>query len=258
MYSMIYLKSEREIAQMRAAGRIVAEAFELLKETIRPGVVLSELDRVTEEFLRKAGALPLYKGYRGSRENYPPFPAVICTAVNDEICHGIPNERVLQEGDIVGVDIGLRYGHYCSDACVTYAVGQISEQAQRLLDVAQECLALGISVAEPTSHLHDIGKVIERHAHAQGYSVVEDLTGHGIGRSLHEVPSVFHTRRPGRGMKLRPGMVFTIEPMINVGTHRHRTLADGWTEVTSDGLLSAQFEHTIAITPNGPEVLTRL
>ncbi len=258
MYSMISLKSKRELDEMRAAGRIVAETYERLREAIRPSVTLRELDELAAKYMRSQSAEPLYQGYRGSKELYPPFPGNICTSVNDEICHGIPDWRWLREGDIIGVDIGLRYGHFCADACVTYAVGPISPEAQRLLDIAQESLRLGIEAALPDGHLHDIGSAVERYAKTQKVAVVRELTGHGIGRSLHEVPTVFHVRRPGRGLRLRPGMTFTIEPMINLGTHRHITLPDGWTQVTADGSLSAQFEHTIAITSNGPEILTAL
>lgn len=258
MYSMISLKSKRDLDEMRAAGRIVAETFERLRELIQPGVTLRELDEAAAAQMRRQGAEPLYKGYRGSKELYPPFPGNICTSVNDEICHGFPDWRWLREGDIVGVDIGLRYGHFCADACMTYAVGTISAEAQRLLAIAQESLRVGIEAAQPNAHLHDIGCAVERYAKSEQVAVVRDLTGHGIGRSLHEIPTVFHVRRPGRGLRLRPGMTFTVEPMINLGTHRHITLPDGWTQVTADGSLSAQFEHTIAITANGPEILTAL
>ena len=255
---MIELKSPREIARMRDAGRIVAETFQVLDRAIRPGMTLRELDQLAEDYLRSQGAEPLYQGYRGSAGINPPFPGVTCTSVNHEICHGIPDGRVLKEGDIVGVDVGLKYKGYCGDACFTYAVGPISEEAQRLLDITQECLRLGIEVAQAGHYLHEIGAAIQDYATEQGVSVVRDLTGHGVGKRLHEPPSVFHIRQPGRGPRLRPGMVFTVEPMINLGTWQRRTLADGWTEVTTDGSLSAQFEHTIAITEHGPEILTRL
>jgi methionyl aminopeptidase len=181
---------------------------------------------------------------------------VTCTSVNNEICHGIPDKRVLREGDIVGIDVGLRYRGYCGDACVTYAVGQVSDQARRLMDVSLECMWRGIAAAEAGGFLNDIGAAIEDYAHANGFSVVRDLTGHGVGKRLHEPPSVLHVRQAGRGPRLRPGMVFTVEPMINAGTHERRTLRDGWTEVTVDGSLSSQFEHTVAITDHGPEILT--
>lgn len=258
MFFMIELKSPREIEKMRAAGRIVAETYEILAEAIQPGVSLRELDRLAENFLRSQGAEPLYKGYRGSAEANPPFPGVICASVNEEVCHGLPDGRRLHKGDIVSIDIGLRYRGYCGDACVTYPVGEISPQAQRLLEIARESLRVGIEAAQPSNHLHDIGATIEAYARPFKVGIVRDRVGHGIGKKLHEAPSVVHVRQSGRGPKLRPGMVFTIEPMINLGTHRLRTLDDGWTDVTADGSLSAQFEHTVAITENGSEILTRL
>jgi methionyl aminopeptidase len=255
-HQMIELKSARELAYMRDAGQIVAEVYSALNTAVKPGAVLRDLDRLAEQVLRKHGAEPLYKGYKGSSGVNTPFPGVTCTSINNEICHGIPDKRVLKEGDIVGIDVGLRYKGYCSDACVTYAVGQISDGAKRLMEVSLECLWQGISAAQAGGYLNDIGAKIEDYAHLQGFSVVRDLTGHGVGKRLHEAPSVLHVRQAGRGPRLRAGMVFTIEPMINVGTHERRTLADGWTEVTADGSLSSQFEHTIAITDNGPEILS--
>jgi methionyl aminopeptidase len=254
----IPLKNRRALKRMRAAGRIVAETFAVLGEQIKPGVSLVELDRLAEQYLRSRGATPLYKGYRGNPPNHPPFPGVICTSVNHEICHGLPNERVLQAGDIVGIDIGLRYDGYCGDACVTYGVGAISRDAERLLRVTQECLNVGIQAAQAGQPLNEIGRAIEAYAHAQDVSVVREWGGHGLGKALHEPPSVSHVREAQPGPRLRPGMVFTIEPMINAGTYVWRLLDDGWTVVTADGSLSAQFEHTIAITKNGPEILTTL
>jgi methionyl aminopeptidase len=258
MYYMIELKSPREIAKMRAAGRIVAEIYEVLAEAIQPGVRLRELDRIAEKYLRSHGAEPLYKGYRGSAGQNPPFPGVICTSVNEEICHGLPNNRVLREGDIVSIDVGLKYQGYCGDSCVTFPVGEIAPETQRLLDVARESLRVGIEAAQAGNYLNAIGAAIEEYARPHRVSVVRDRVGHGIGKKLHEAPSVVHVRQPGRGPKLRPGMVFTVEPMINLGTYRLKTLDDGWTDVTADGALSAQFEHTIAITENGPDILTKL
>ncbi len=254
----IIYKTPAEIAKLRSAGRLVAETFAMLQEHVQPGATLRDLDRLAEEFIVRHGAQSLYKGYRGSQANHPPFPGVICASVNQEICHGLPNGRVLKEGDIIGVDIGLRYKGYCGDACVTFAVGEISPEAQRLLEVTQKALAVGIAVARPGARLYDIGAAIQDYVESQGMSVVPEWGGHGIGRQLHEPPSVSHTRMPERGPLLRPGMVFTIEPMVNLGKPEWRLLRDGWTVVTQDGSLSAQFEHTIAITPNGPEVLTRL
>jgi methionyl aminopeptidase len=254
----IPLKRPQDIERMRVSGRLVAEIFAMLAEQVKPGVRLCELDRLVEEMLKKHGATPLYKGYRGNPPTHPPFPGVICASVNNEVCHGLPDERILNEGDIVGIDIGLKYRGYCGDSCVTYAVGQVSPQTQRLLQIAQECLRVGVEAAHFGNHLNDIGMDIHNYADTQHVSVVREWGGHGVGRSLHEPPSVSHVRQPGRGPKLKPGMVFTIEPMINLGTHEWVLLEDGWTVVTKDGALSAQFEHTVAITKNGPEILTRL
>ncbi len=252
------LKNHKAIARMRESGRLVAECFQLLEENIRPGVSLRELDQITEALIRERGAKPLYKGYRGSGKDHPPFPGVICASVNQEICHGLPNGRFLKEGDIIAIDIGLKYKGYCGDACYTFPVGRISPRAQRLLDVTQECLRVGIEAAQPDGYLNDIGRAINDYADSQGVSVVVEWGGHGIGRSLHESPSVSHVRQKGQGMKLRPGMVFTIEPMINLGQPDWVLLKDGWTVVTTDGSLSAQYEHTLAITQQGPQILTKL
>ncbi|MBI4771662.1 MAG: type I methionyl aminopeptidase [Chloroflexi bacterium] len=253
---MIPLKGPGAIARMRESGRLVAEVFELLGRNVQPGVTLKELDNRVAAHLKQRGAQALYKGYRGNPADHPPFPGVICASVNEEICHGLPDGRTLKEGDIVGIDIGLRYGDYCGDACVTFAVGQISPQAARLLEVTRECLRLGIEAARPGGYLHDIGAAIQRYANRQGCSVVREWGGHGIGKQLHEEPSVPHVRVRGRGVQLRPGMVFTIEPMINAGRPAWLLLDDGWTVITKDGSLSAQFEHTIAITAHGAEILT--
>ncbi|MCA9969160.1 MAG: type I methionyl aminopeptidase [Anaerolineales bacterium] len=249
-------KNARALARMRTAGQMVADCFALLREAIRPGANIRVLDQMVESFIRDNGAEPLYKGYQGSNADHPPFPGVICASVNHEICHGLPNDRFLKEGDIIGIDIGLKYQGFCGDACVTFPVGQISPQAQRLLDVTKQALYVGIDAARPGADLYDIGRAINAFADAHGVSVVHEWGGHGIGRALHESPSVSHIRQNGRGPKLRPGMTFTIEPMINLGTHKWLLLPDGWTVITQDGKLSAQFEHTIAITQNGAEILT--
>lgn len=254
----IPLKSRTALKQLRAAGRIVAETFAVLAEHIKPGVTLRELDHIAEDYITRRGASPLYKGYRGNPPSHPPFPGVICASVNREICHGLPNGRVLQEGDIVGIDIGLRYNGYCGDACVTYGVGQISPAAEQLLEVSRNCLRVGIEAAQGGRRLNEIGRAIESYALAHNMSVVREWGGHGLGKNLHEPPSVSHVWEAQPGPRLRPGMVFTIEPMINTGVHEWILLDDGWTVVTADGSLSAQFEHTIAITNNGPEILTVL
>jgi len=252
----IQLKNQKEIAALREAGRLVAQAFAQLEAAIRPGVKLRDLDSLTADFLLRRGAKPLYQGYRGRPPTRPPFPGVICASINDEVCHGLPNGRALRDGDIVGIDIGLSLNGYCGDACVTYRVGRIKPEAQKLLDVTQECLRRGIEAAQPGRRLTDIGAAIQDYAESMGFSVVREWGGHGLGRSLHEDPSVPHIGPAGKGPKLRPGMVFTIEPMINAGQAEWKLLDDGWTVVTTDGKLSAQFEHTIAITDHGPEILS--
>ena len=252
----IILKKPAEIAAMRESGRLVAQAFELLRNAIHPGVRLRDLDEQVAAFLEQKGAQPLYKNYRGNPPNHPPFPGVICASVNNEVCHGLPDDRILKEGDIVGIDIGLKYKAYCGDSCVTYAVGQAGPPARRLLDATQECLRRGIAAAKPGRYLSDIGGVIQAYAESQGYNVVREWGGHGIGQKLHEAPSVPHTGPAGQGPRMRPGMVFTIEPMINAGRPDWKLLKDGWTVVTIDGSLSAQFEHTVAITEHGPQILS--
>lgn len=250
-------KNSKAISRMRDAGRLVAECFAILKENIQPGVSLTVLDKLVEDYIAEQGAQTLYKGYQGSAAEHPPFPGVICASVNHEICHGLPDSRILKEGDIIGIDIGLKYRGYCGDACYTFPVGNVSPQAERLMAVGKEALRVGIDAAQPGGYLNDIGKAIEDYADTQGVTVVHEWGGHGIGRALHEPPSVSHIRQSTKGPKLRPGMTFTIEPMINAGTHEWFLLNDGWTVVTADGALSVQYEHTIAITRSGPQILTR-
>lgn len=252
------LKNRKALERMRVSGRMVAECFALLGESVKPGVSLRVLDQLVEAQIAKQGATPLYKGYQGSSAEHPPFPGVICASVNHEICHGLPDDRILKEGDIIGIDIGLRYKGYCGDACVTFPVGKVSRRSERLLEVGEECLRVGIEAAQSGGYLNDIGRAINDYADTQNVSVVREWGGHGIGRALHESPSVSHIRQASPGPRLRPGMTFTIEPMINDGGHEWVLLNDGWTVVTADGSLSAQFEHTIAITENGPEIMTRL
>jgi methionyl aminopeptidase len=243
---------------MRAAGRLVAECFAILEENVKPGVTLRALDKLVEDHIYKQGAETLYKGYRGRGREHPPFPGVICASVNHEICHGLPDDRTLKEGDVIGIDIGLRFKGYCGDACVTYPVGRVTPSVERLLEIGRQALHRGIDAAQYNHHLNEIGRAIEDYADTQGVTVVHEWGGHGIGRSLHEDLSVSHIRQPGLGPRLVPGMTFTIEPMINEGTHEWILLPDGWTVITADGKLSVQFEHTIAITKDGPELLTLL
>ncbi len=245
----ILLKRPEQLKLMREAGRIVAETLLLLREAVRPGITTAELDALAERHIRRRGATPSFKGYRG-------FPATICVAVNEEVVHGIPGPRVLREGDIVGIDIGARYRGFHGDATITVPVGRVSPEAERLLRVCREALDIGIEQARAGNRLTDISAAIQRHVEAAGFSVVRDLYGHGIGRALHEEPMLPHYGPPGQGPLLRPGMVLTIEPMIAAGRPDTRLLDDHWTIVTADGSLSAQFEHTVAITDNGPEILT--
>lgn len=254
----ITLKTPQQVDALGRANRLVAETFRQIEKVIRPGIRLSRLDQIATDYITERGAKPLYKGYRGNPPTHPPFPGTICASVNEEICHGLPDGRRLNSGDIIGIDIGLRLGEWCGDACVTFAVGEVSAEARQLLDVTRECMQRGIRAAQPGARLGDIGAAIQEHAESHNYSVVREWGGHGVGRTLHEEPSVPHVGRAGRGLRLRPGMVFTIEPMINMGDYAWRLLSDGWTVVTADGSLSAQFEHTIAITEDGPLILSQL
>ncbi len=258
----VTLKSRQEITHLREAGRIVAETFEVLRPYAVPGTSTAELDRVAEDFIHSKGAKPIYKGY-GARPAIqghpavPAFPATICVAINDVICHGIPGtKQILRDGDIIGVDIGVLYKGWVGDSCTTFAIGTLDSETQRLVDVARRCMELGIEQARSGNHIGDIGAAIQTYAEAQGFSTVREYVGHGVGRSLHEDPQVPHYGRPGTGLKLRPGMVFTVEPMINAGGSQTRVLSDRWTVCTADGSRSAQFEHTLAVTDGAPELLT--
>ena len=246
----IVLRSRQQIARMREAGRLVAETFELLRPHVRPGVTTHELDQLAEKYIRSRGATPAYKGYKG-------FPATICVAPNEVICQGFPSKTPLHEGDIVGIDIGAKLNGWYGDACVTYPVGQVSPEAGKLLAVAEESMWRGIRAAQAGQRLGDVGAAIQTYVEANGCSIVREWTGHGVGEKLHEDPSVPHFGKPGSGILLRPGLIFTVEPMVNAG-HYETVLdkKDGWTVRTADGSLSAQFEHSIVITDHGPEILT--
>lgn len=248
---MIIVKSEPEIAAMRKAGRVVAQAHELVRERLRPGVTTADIDRWVEEFLQRQGATPAFRGYHG-------FPACTCTSVNDEVVHGIPGSRVLHEGDIVAVDIGAFVDGFCGDMAWTYPVGEISELAQKLLRVTEESLTKAIEQAVAGNRLSDIGHAVQSHVEAAGFSVVKSFVGHGIGRAMHEAPQVPNFGRPGRGPRLREGMTLAIEPMVNAGGEDVRILEDDWTAVTVDGSLSAHFEHTVAVREGQAEILTLL
>lgn len=247
---MIELKNPAQIERMRKAGRIVAETLELMRNSVRPGVTTQELDRLAEEHIRKQGAIPAFKGYNG-------FPATLCASVNEQVVHGIPGLRTLQSGDIISIDCGAVIDGYYGDAAITLPVGEISEDLQKLLRVTEESLMLGINQALKGNRLYDVSHAVQTHVEAHGLSVVRDYVGHGIGRAMHEEPQIPNYGKPGRGPRLEIGMVLAIEPMVNMGTYEVKTLSDHWTVVTKDGKASAHFEHTVAITENGPEILTR-
>ena len=248
---MITIKSPREIDTMAAAGRIVAETLALVARHTKPGVATAELDRIAEEFIRShPGARPSFKGLYD-------FPATLCTSINQEIVHGIPSsKRALVEGSILSVDVGVQMDGLHADSAATFAVGEISREAERLLDVTQQCLAAGIAYARVGNHVGDIGHAVQQVAEGAGYGVVRELVGHGIGTRFHEEPQVPNYGAPRRGPRLLEGMTIAIEPMITMGSPTTRTLPDKWTVVTADGSLSAHFEHTVAITSNGPRILT--
>jgi methionyl aminopeptidase len=252
---MVVLRSKNEIEGLRRAGDLVARALFLLHRHVRAEVRLDKLDLIVEEFVRSEGGEPTYKGYQPSA-SVPPFPGTICTAVNEEIVHGIPGPRRLRDGDIVGIDVGATLGGWIGDACYTYSVGDVSPRARKLLDVARECLEAGIAEVGPEKRFGDVGAAIQELAEHHGYGVVQELGGHGVGHKLHEEPHINHFGRRSRGMRLREGMTFTIEPMINEGSPGIRYLEDGWTVVTADKRLSAKYEHTIAVTSKRSEILT--
>ncbi len=254
---MILLKTDRELGLMREANRIVAVVLDEIAPRIRPGVTTLELDAWAEERIRGLQALPAFKGY-GGRGGARAFPATLCTSINHEVVHGIPSAQVvLREGDIVGIDVGVQFAGYHGDGARTYAVGAVSAAAQRLMAACQRSLELGIAAARAGNHLGDIAKAIDGCVRAAGFSVVRDLSGHGIGRSLHEDPQILNYFDGRGGARLKSRMTLAIEPMINAGSWEVRTLDDGWTVVTADGSLSAHYEHTVALTDNGPEILTR-
>jgi methionyl aminopeptidase len=248
---MVVCRTKEEIEKIRRAGRIVAEVLRDLREMAQPGVTTRELDRYAEAKIRARGGIPTFKGYRG-------FPASICTSINEEVVHGIPSDRKLCAGDIVGIDCGVTLDGYVADAAITVPVGEVSEEVQRLLRVTEEALYRAIEQARVGNRLYDISYAVQSYAEAHGYSVVRDFCGHGVGRQMHEDPQVPNFGTPGRGLRLRPGLVLAIEPMLNMGTHEVEIADDGWTVRTVDRKLSAHFEHTIAITERGPIILTTL
>lgn len=245
----IRLKSPEEIQIMRDSGRILFNCLEMLEKNCRPGITTGELDKLAEEFIRDHEGIPTFKGYQG-------YPGSACISVNEEVVHGIPGKRVIKEGDIVSIDCGVTWHEYVSDSARTIVVGEIPANVQKLVDVTKECLYLGISKAVPGNFISDIGIAVQKHAEANGFGVVTDLVGHGVGKSMHEPPQVPNYWTGFRGSRIKPGLVIAIEPMINLGHPGVKMLRDGWTIITTDHKPSAHFEHTIAVTENGPLILT--
>lgn len=246
---MIILKNPKEVELMRVAGKIVGETLLLIEKKVKPGITTAELDRIAEEFITKHGAKPSFKGLYG-------FPATLCISVNNQVVHGIPGNYALKDGDIISVDCGAHINGFHGDAARTFAVGNVSEEAKKLIEVTKQSFFEGIKYAKEGNSLSDISHSIQSYVENEGFSVVRDFVGHGIGKDVHEDPEVPNFGKPGRGPKLRSGMTLAIEPMVNAGTSRVKVLGDDWTVVTSDGSLSAHYENTIVILPDGPEILT--
>ncbi len=249
---MIALRSQREIAKLRAANLMVAQVLRLVKKSVEPGVTTAALDKLAEDEIVRQGAIPAFKGYAG-------FPATLCTSVNHEIVHGIPSKkRKLKEGDIISIDVGVKLDGYFGDAAITVPVGAVSKAAQKLMRVTEESLMLAIECAVAGEKLYTLSHRVQEHSEANGYSVVRDFVGHGIGTELHEPPQIPNYGKPGTGLTLQPGMVLAIEPMVNLGGYGVQVLDDGWTAITKDHKLSAHFEHTIAVTEGQPEILSQI
>jgi len=247
---VIVCRSAAELEKMRAAGRLVGEVLTALSKAVVPGVTTGELDAMAEKLIRAAGATPAFKGYHG-------YPATICASINDEVIHGIPSgRRLLNEGDVISIDVGAALDGYFGDSAITLAVGQVSEEAATLLRVTDESLYKAIDAVKLGGRVSDIGHAVQKHVEAYGFSIVREFVGHGIGQKMHEEPQVPNYGEPGRGPRLTEGMVLAIEPMVNAGKAAVKVLADGWTAVTRDGSLSAHFEHTVAVTADGPWILT--
>jgi methionyl aminopeptidase len=246
---VITLKSAREIETIRRSGKITAAVLTELMQSAKPGVSTEDLDRIAERGIRGRGGIPTFKGYRG-------FPASICASVNDEVVHGIPGSYLLRDGDLLSIDIGTTFEGFVSDSAVTVPIGNVSAAARRLLAVTQECLMIGIAAAQDGAWVGDIGAAVQEHAESNGFGVVRELVGHGVGREMHEEPNVPNYGRRGAGARLRPGLVIAIEPMITQGAPGVAIQKDGWTVVTADGKLAAHFEHTVAVTHEGPKILT--
>jgi len=248
---MIICKSESELQLMREAGRIVAETHRLMAEAVQPGITTRELDAIAEKYIRSQDALPSFKGYNG-------FPSSICASVNDELVHGFPGPRKLNEGDIISIDIGAQFKGFHGDSAWTYAVGEVTEEVQKLLEVTEKSLYAGLELIKPDVRLYSISHAIQQVIEEAGFSVVREYVGHGVGKELHEDPQIPNYGIPDRGPRLKPGMVLAIEPMVNIGERYVRTLEDNWTVVTEDSSWCAHFEHTVAVTEDGFEILTIL
>lgn len=246
---MVIIKTKEQIEMMKEAGEILAEVHRNIKEMIKPGVTTMEIDNLVEEILKEKGATAEQKGYHG-------YEYATCASINDEVCHGFPRNEPLNEGDIVTIDMVVNYNGWLADSAWSYAVGEISEEAENLMEVTKKALYLGIEQAKVGNRLGDIGHAIQTYVESKGYSVVRDFVGHGIGQNMHEDPQVLHYGRAGRGLRLQEGMTLTIEPMINIGTYKTTMDDNGWTARSLDGSLSAQYEHTLAITEDGPIILT--
>jgi methionyl aminopeptidase len=251
---VILIKSKKEIDYIRESCRIVAETLQLLKSNVKPGITTLELDKIAEDYIRSNNAVPAFKGY--SQGGAPGFPGSVCSSVDDEVVHGIPGSRILKEGEIVSVDIGVLKNGFFGDAALTVAVGNISAEKKKLMDVTERSLQLGIEQAIAGNKVHDISNAVQVYVEANGFSIVRDLCGHGVGKFLHEDPSIPNFGRKGTGPKLKNGMTLAIEPMVNAGKYDVITANDGWTILTADGSTSAHFEHTILINNNSPEILT--
>jgi methionyl aminopeptidase len=251
---MVIVRSEEEIALMRESSRIVADVLRIVGEAVKPGVVTIDLDRIAEEFIRSCGGVPAFKGYGHDPKNL--FPASLCISIDDQVVHGIPGRRVLQDGEIVSIDVGVQKNGYFGDGAWTFAVGRVSDQKERLMRVTREALARGVDQAIEGNNLHDISAAVQQHVEAAGFSVVRALVGHGIGTELHEDPPVPNYGKAKTGVKLKKGTALAIEPMVNAGSYKVRVAHDGWTVQTLDGKPSAHFEHTVIVRKDSAEILT--
>lgn len=251
---MIFIKTKKEIDYIKESCRIVAETLQLLKSNVKPGISTLELDEIAEDYIRSNNAIPAFKGY--SQGGAPGFAGSICASIDDEVVHGIPGKRVLKDGEIISIDIGVLKNNFYGDAAFTVPVGKISDEKKKLLEITEQSLIRGIQQAIVNNRVHDISNAVQKYVEDNGFSVVRDLCGHGVGKFLHEDPSIPNFGRKGTGAKLKNGMTLAIEPMINAGKYDVKTASDGWTVLTSDGSTSAHFEHTILVNNNSPEILT--